>query len=481
MDTRTQTAIAATKWPDRVALVEGGRSLTFAELEGAVTSTAAGLAELGVQPGNRLGSFADNCVDVVVWVWAGLRLGATIVPLRPGFDGETARIIEQECQLAFTLVDEMRAGVLTVPTVRVGDLPSADHRPSSVNVQMSEMTDAPAAILYSSGSTSRPKGAIVSRSALEFGVASHVEAVGQNAQDMSIAQVALGGGFVLRNQLLASPLSGASLFVAANPGASDVLALLGQYPITLTYQSPALLYDMVNEAARVGVPPNCQLRAAIASGDAVPTVLYEQVAQLFGAPVCEVLGMSELGTYAHNPIGSGAKPGSCGRVVKGVTARIDAPAGETGEIVLAGAPLATAYLNRPDDIGSVFRDGEMRTGDLGQYDEDGFLWFRGRIKNIIVTGGYNVSPAAVELVLQRHPKIARAAVVGRPDQRLGQSIVAFIQSADPLDPPEPGEVREFVAVSLDSASRPDDYVVVTEFPLGPSGKIDRLALADLPN
>lgn len=478
MDIRTQTAIAATKWPDRAALVEVGRSLTFAELEQAVTKTAAGLAELGVRPGDRLGSFADNCSDVVVWVWAGLRLGATIVPLRPGFDGETARMIEQECQLACTLVDDERAAILTGPTVRVGDLPSTDQSPLSARAQMAQ---APAAILYSSGSTSVPKGAIISRSALEFSVESHVDAVGQNARDMSIAQVALGGGFVLRNQLLASALSGASLFVAATPGASAVLKLLGQYPITLTYQSPALLYDMVNEAARAGVPPNCRLRAAIVSGDAVPTVLYEQFAESFDAPVCEVLGMSELGTYAYNPIGSGAKPGSCGRVVKGVSARIDASAGEVGEIVLSGAPLATAYLNRPDDIGTVFRDGEMRTGDLGQYDEDGFLWFRGRIKNIIVRGGYNVSPVAVESVLERHPKIARAAVVGRPDQRLGQSIVAFIQPADPLDPPEPAAVREFAAINVDSASRPDDYVVVTEFPLGPSGKINRLALADWPS
>jgi long-chain acyl-CoA synthetase len=220
------------------------------------------------------------------------------------------------------------------------------------------------------------------------------------------------------------------------------------------------------------------LRAVMVGGDKVPMDVHRRFADLLGFEVTEGIGMTECSHYASNPPFGDKRLGSVGRAVPGHDIRvIDAsgapvPAGKTGEIVVRSEAMFDRYWENPSATADTLHDGWLRTGDLGRFDADGWLWFMGRQKQIIIRAGSNVVPEEVEEVLYQHPAVALACVVGAPDERLGQRVEAYVE-LEPGAVATDDELRTFAADRLAGYKVPERIIFVESMPRTGTGKLDR--------
>jgi long-chain acyl-CoA synthetase len=222
------------------------------------------------------------------------------------------------------------------------------------------------------------------------------------------------------------------------------------------------------------------LRTVLAAGDTVPLNLQEQFAAVFGMPLQEAMGMTETYPIAFNPK-LGIRPGSLGVSMGDVeVAIVDARNKEladceTGELTVRSPANCVAYWNDPAATQELLHDGWLHTGDLAARDSDGYLWFKGRKKEIIVHGGSNVSPQEVEEVLYQHPNIFEAGVVGAPDPIYGERVIAFVSVRNGRTPGEQ-DLREYARRSLADYKVPERIFFIPELPKGTTGKVHRSAL-----
>jgi acyl-coenzyme A synthetase/AMP-(fatty) acid ligase len=244
---------------------------------------------------------------------------------------------------------------------------------------------------------------------------------------------------------------------------------------------PGVAFDLADHPAAVG-HDHSALRFWITGGDKAQPALHKRMAELVGKPLLEMCGMTETGFYAINPPGGPIKVGSIGLAMRGVAIRLinedgdDVPPGEVGHIVVKTPDMMIGYWNDTLQTHRVLRDGWLDTGDLARADEDGYLWFVGRNKDMIVRGGSKIAPAMVEAVLIEHPAVASAAVVGKSCQRYGQTPFAFYRlHPDATDPREDG-LREWTLARLDAPSVPGGFARVEQWPVTDQGKLDRARL-----
>ena len=224
------------------------------------------------------------------------------------------------------------------------------------------------------------------------------------------------------------------------------------------------------------------LRACFAGGDAVATELQRRFKDMFGTDVTEGCGMTEAQPYTANPIGGRGKAGSIGPPAPGATLRLvdpfgrDVPRGEEGEILVQSTGMMIGYWNDPEATAATINDGWLRTGDLARVDEDGYYWFVGRKKEIIIRGGSNISPLEVEEALYQHPAVREVGVVGLPDPALGEVVAAFIslKTAATED-----DFRQFLAPRMAAYKIPERIYFVPDLPKGLTGKVQRKALKEL--
>jgi long-chain acyl-CoA synthetase len=242
---------------------------------------------------------------------------------------------------------------------------------------------------------------------------------------------------------------------------------------------PTLMQLVVDEQARQP-RDRSSLRTVVVGGDSAPPTLQERFAALLGVPLQEVIGMSETMVTAINPK-DGIRPGSVGRAVAGVQlALLDAedrqlPNGEVGEIVIRSPGNCVGYWHDPAATEAVMRGGWLHSGDLAMRDADGYFWFKGRKKEIIVRAGSNVSPQEVEEVIYQHPDVFEVGVVGEPDPVYGERVVAFVSPRNGNTPGEQ-ELREYARKSLADYKVPEKIFFLPQLPKGPTGKVHRATL-----
>jgi O-succinylbenzoic acid--CoA ligase len=445
---------------DRVALLAGDVVLTFAELDARVRAFASALTARNVRAGSRVAILAQNRVETVVAIHALLSLGAAIVPIHPRLTAAEVQIIVDDAAPALTL--------------REGDLDALAAEPPRVDPRAHAAIDpeAPLAIVYTSGTTGRPKGAILSRRAFLASAAASAENLGWIPDDrwllcMPICHV---GGLSILTRCLAARRA-----VILEPRFDEgaVLAAIVEKRATLLSVVPTMLKALLERDDRSVLQ---QLRAVLVGGAATPWALLEE---------CGRRGVHALTTYglteACSQAASQAPRSPCfpergsGRALPGVELRVD---GE-GRIHLRGPTLMSGYFRGEgrDVDTSMFTDGWLDTGDLGELDATGVLHVHARRTDLLVTGGENVYPLEIEQCLESLPGVRRALVFGVPDARWGQLVAAAIEAEADASLDEPA-LAAALAARLAPHKRPRLLAVVAALAVTGSGKLVRAAASE---
>jgi long-chain acyl-CoA synthetase len=338
---------------------------------------------------------------------------------------------------------------------------------------------APAAVFFTSGSTGPAKGVTHSFKSLGWIIASKAAGLEYQPRDvvMPCSSLSHEGGF---NFGLAALAAGSRLVVPRSLEAGEVLPLLRAHRPTVLWMLPAALIALVREghATREDF---ASLRLCVSGGDKVSPELEKEFIELAGFPIDELYGMTEIGCAAVNPPSGKNKLGSIGRPCPGFSLSIrdesgrELATGGEGRLWINSPSTMIGYWGDPAATAATVKDGWLDTGDVMAADADGYLWFRGRKKQIIVHDGSNISPQEVEEALIEHPAVAGAGVVGVHDLVHGENVCAFVTLRDGVAPPGSQALIRFARERV-GYKAPETIIVLDEMPLNPSGKVDRSAL-----
>lgn len=424
-----------------------GRATTYGELEVLADAAARRLAALGVHPGDRVASTLPAGVEFAALLHAAPRVGAALVPLGERLS-RTERRAQVEEAAARLVVEEPLTGPEAVIDAGAGPHP-----------------DATWTVLFTSGTTGRPKPVELSRRNHLSSAVVSAWALGVAPDDrwLCVLPVSHVGGLAV---LVRSVVYGTAAVVHPSFDAPRAAAALGEGEVTLASLVPTMLRRM----ADAGLEAAPGVRAILLGGASSPPDLLEWAARR-GLPVLRTYGMTETASQvatadspkeANGLHRKGDAEGSTGaRPLPGVSLRI----GEGGEILVRGPMVAR---------GSAGGDGWLRTGDLGRIDARGLLHVHGRLDDVIVTGGENVASGEVEKALLRHPAVSDAGVVGLPDPEWGEVVTAVVVATGQV---EAAELRHHLRERLAGFKVPKEVVFVPALPRGPTGKLDRRRLA----
>jgi 2-furoate---CoA ligase len=440
---------AAERRPDAEALP--GNS--YAELRERAARIAGGL---GLERGQRLAVVLDNRVETALLYWAAQWCGAVFVPL-------SWRL--QQADLDYCIEDCDARVVIREDT----PVPDGPEHPGALDLDERE----PSLMLYTSGTTGRPKGVPRSHRADRAGGIAQALQHGYRFGDRTLGVMPLYHTMGIHS-LITMHLIGGCFVSQARWDPEEALRLIQGEQVTSLYFAPTLFYDLVHHP-RLPDYDISSVETLVYAGASMTSALVERCAEVFRPRIfVNYYGSTEIYCFSvHRD--QAAKPGCAGRPSMNARLRLD----ESGEILCSmGSDEAfTGYWNRPDADAKAIRGGWYATGDVGRLDEDGDLWILGRVDDMIVSGGENVHPLEVEDVLARHPKVTEVAVVAAADDRLGQRVVAVVVAE--------GEVaaEELDAFCLASETlarfkRPREYRFVESLPKSPSGKILRRLLRE---
>jgi len=471
---------AAARGPHRPAIVSVERELrtaTFAELDASARRAAARLRRAGVGPGDRVALVAENRLGFVA-AWFGVAyLGATVVPIPIlSAPGEVSFRVRHSGARAIVF-DAARTELATIGAADRTRIPieQLDTDGGETYDDGAEIDPAsPAMILYTSGTTGQPKGALLSHATL----LAHAEGIGDHALRLGPGDCVLGvlpltHSYGLRMVLLATFRAGCRSVLVPRFDASSTLELARRERVTWLPAVPTMFSAW---GALVDGPPVETLRWCLSAGAPLPGEVLHRAEKRLGAEIRQGYGMTEATFSTINAPPDERAIGSVGRPAHGVAVRVtdaaghDVPAGETGEIRVRGRNLMSGYLDDPEATAEALGDGWMHTGDLGRFDDAGRLYVVDRLKDMILRGGYNVYPSEVEAVLSRHPDVREAAVVGRPDPHYGEEIVAVIVPSRGCDL-DLAVLRAWASAQIARNKIPRQWARCESLPLGPSRKV----------
>lgn len=400
----------ARRFPERTAVVWDGGRLTYAELMGRVRGFARFLSIQGVKAGGRVALAIDNRWPFPVACLAGMWVGATVVPLDPRLTADERRAI----------LDDL--GPAVVAHEVLGD---------EAEWPLCEEPAAAALILYTSGSTGQPKGAVLGHGALAAAIASWVGPVmALTPDDVVLAVLPLSHSFGLNGALFAPLLAGATVVLVERFTAEAAVAAIRAHGVTV-FPGVATMFRRILETGELAGLE--RLRIALSGAAPCPWELAREWRERTGVRILRGYGMTELFRPLSYLAGDPTDlPDAVGRPVPGVEIRVVDDAGravvpgDVGELFIRTPAAMDGYLNAPAETTAVLADGWFRTGDLASVTPEGYVRIAGRKRERILRGGYSVFPGEVEAALLAHPAVLEAAVVGQPHAELGEEIVAFV-------------------------------------------------------
>jgi acyl-CoA synthetase (AMP-forming)/AMP-acid ligase II len=490
----------AARWPQRVAVRSAGWSLTYAELDAAVTRTARGFANLGLAPGDRLAYRLRNDVpEAIVTLLAGFRAGLVVVPiglrLPPLLVADMlrncgARALVADAAFLAGLASGQRAGlewIVSVDDAGAGTI-AFDTLPGDASgalPQLSPADDAIGLLFSTSGTTSRPKAVAHTQRRLRARVELFVQEMGLTEADATVVVHEAGRPFVLMGQVLPVLRTGGALsLVDGVDPAGFWSAYRLQERTTFMFTAAGAIAGLLEHPAAREVS-HAALRFWMCGADHVLPAAHRLAREVLGQPVREILGMTEVGFFATTPLGDEARPGSLGRAMRGCEIRIvddhgnEVPQGSVGELLVRTPNTMVGYWNDTLESFRAFRDQWVRSGDLARIDADGQLRLHGRTKLLISRGGIKVAPPMVEEALRSHPAVRDATVVAQAHPVQGQVPFAFYQLRPGSGDPGVAALRAWLQPRLDSACIPDGFARIETWPTTDSGKVDRSRLAQL--
>ncbi len=494
---------AAAATPGRpVALFDGG-SLSYGELDTQSDRVAAALGAAGVAPGDRVGLQLPNLPEFLIVYFALLKMGAISVPMNVLLKApETAHQLRNSgavglVSFAFFADEALKgaaeAGVDLVYLVGTEDPPGGAHPytellgpvPADGVFVPGEPTDT-AVIIYTSGTTGLPKGVELTHFQLYMNCDVPGRLFGMSADDVVIATVPLFHVFGLSSLLNVVVRFGASMVLIPRFDPRAVLDAIATHRATVFGGVPTMFADLVHHRD-LDTHDLSSLRVAVSGGAAIPAQLLDDFEARFGAYVLEGYGLTESASSAtFNRSVAERKVYSVGKPIWGTDVEIWDRQGEpvptgpdhVGEIMIRGYNVMKGYYKDPAATAAAFSGSWLYTGDLGYKDADGFIFIVDRIKELIIRGGYNVYPSEVEAALYAHPAVREAAVVGVPDERMGEEVAAYV-SLKPGAQATPEELIAHAKARLANYKYPRHVVVLPELPKGSTGKIQKLDLRQL--
>jgi fatty-acyl-CoA synthase len=486
--------------PEKCAIRFAGEDLSYAELAQKVKLLSDALTkQLGVRHGDRVAFLGLNSPEIIILLFACARVGAVLMPLNWRLAGpEHTFMLEQSAPSAIFVEPEFIEHVeslgpdigslsrITYGEVRDGWIVyeallsqgSAAYQPGAITGP-----DDPVLLCYTSGTTGKPKGALLSNNALTWNAVNSAHMHDLNSEDVILTVLPMFHVGGLNIQTLPALHAGATVVIHSRFEAENFFDALEQDGITLTLVVPTVVQSLISnprwETADLG-----RLRM-IGIGS---TIVPEQMVQAVGArgvPLVSVYGSTETAPIAaYMPVwGTIERPASTGKTAIHCEIRLvdedgsDVAVGEKGEILVRGPNVMTEYWNDPGATRAAFTDGWFHTGDIAHCDSDGFLYVDGRSKDMIISGGENVYPAAVENVLSECTDLSEVAVVGRPDDHWGEVVVAVVVPQG--ESRDAGKILNFCEGRIAHFETPREVVFVDELPRNAMGKVEKEALREM--
>ena len=477
----------------------GSRQLVmYGQLEANVSRAMHYLRSLGVQPGDRVALQLPKCLSFVYLHLAALRLGAISLPLNPAYPAQELQyyLADSEASLFFAdlaAADEIQAMLPNLTAIRhcvtldpddhdwINSLdPVGDFSPPSPPDDPHQT----AMMLYTSGTTSRPKGAKITHGNLTANLDALHEAWGWRDDDVILHVLPIFHVHGLIVALHGALNAGGTAVLLPRFEAQQTLDLLTSGRFTVFMAVPTIHRRLYNTADGRTIDLS-HMRLMTSGSDRLPDDLFFGYQRTFGYTLLERYGMTETGMNLSNPLHGERRVGSVGMPLPGVEARIvhpeteqPLPDGEVGAVQIRGPHVCKGYWRQPEKTREAFTDnGWLRTGDMGMREADGYFTLKGRAKDLIITGGLNVYPPEVELVLMDYPGVAACAVIGCPDEEWGEQVTAAIIAAPDADL-ETDDLIAFCRQRLAAYKTPRRVVVVDDFPRNALGKIQKAKLRE---
>ena len=431
------------------------------------------LAKVGVELGDRVLLSATSSAELVAAHAAALRLGAVVVPTNGAYRADEVTHVISDARPKIAIVDrpEWSDWIQSCdPTVLVTN-PSVDLE-DGPSVQLDQIgARASALIGYTSGTTGRPKGAVLSHGNLLSSVRALEIAWRWQAEDTLILALPLFHMHGLGVGLHGSLAVGARAVLLPEFEVNEVLDSIQKYEATMFFGVPTM-YNRLVQSPRA--PEISQLRLCVSGSAPLAAELHQRIQAVSGQRVLERYGMTETAMLVSNPYEGERRPGSVGFPLPGVEVLLK---GEPPEILVKGPNVFEGYWERPEANSQAFDDGWFRTGDLGALDADGYLSIVGRAKELIISGGFNVYPREVEDVISQHEAIQECAVVGEPDDEWGEAVVAFVVADRDITG---DEIKNFVGDRLSHYKRPRRTYRIGALPRNALGKVQKHRLQEQP-
>ena len=490
--------------PGEPALAEGDRvHASWGEFATRVASAATGLRDqFGLRPGDRVAIVMRNRPEYLEALYASWHAGLVAVPVNARLHRDEIAYILEHSESAVAVTDADHAGDVESLAGTVASLKAAVVAPgerwdrltaSAQSPLTGRRPDDPAWLFYTSGTTGRPKGATLTHRSLLMATLSYFADIDSVApQDCMLHAAPLSHGAGLYG--LSHVAKGAVSVVPASGGVDgdEIAALLACWPGMSFFAAPTMVKRLADDRAIAGADLS-HLKTIIYGGAPMYLADLQDALAVFGPRLAQIYGQGEspmtitgLSKADHadrdHPRWRDHMQ-SVGVPRTDVEVRVvedgrELPAGEAGEVVVRGDVVMTGYWNAPEATAGALRDGWLYTGDIGSFDDDGYLTLRDRSKDLIISGGMNIYPREVEEALLRHPGVSAAAVVGRPDPKWGEAVVAFVVAADDGTQPSAQDLDQACIEAIARFKRPKDYRFVDALPTNNYGKVVKRELRD---
>lgn len=489
---------SASNFQESIAYIYRDKIVTYGELNQQVDQLAAGLSAQGIGKGDGVALILGNSPEFLIAYYGVLRLGAFVVPINPLFtQGEISYILDNsqaKVVIAHVSVEQKLSDVkkqlenlkLVIYTEAENQEWKWEHlMEPSINICGSTYIDGEdlAVILYTSGTTGKPKGAMLTHRNLASNADSISTLLELHENDRVVAVLPMFHVFCMTICLNAPIACGATVLIQPKFSPLDVVSTIRERKATVFAGVPTM-YSFINHLPEATAEDFQSIRMCISGGASIPVELLHKFENKYTVCILEGYGLSETAPLvAINPLKGTRKPGSIGLNIPAVQSKVvdefgkELPRGEVGELIVQGPNVMKGYLGMPEATAAAFKDGWFYTGDLATMDVEGYIYIVDRKKDMIIVGGYNVYPREVEEVLYQHPAVVEAAVIGFPDGEYGESVKAFVVVKD--EQITMNDIIRFCQDKLVKYKLPKQVEFCKELPKNSTGKILRRELREL--
>jgi len=499
--------------PTKAAYHFMGKDTTYNEFDQSVSVFASALQDLGVEKGDHVAFLLGNTPHFLISLYATMRLGATAIPINPIYSPDEIMYIVHNSDakviialdLLLPLVEKAAAALPTVEKYIICEtspetpenmaaLPEevkakvhsfarllATNKPDVEVMPLDE--NETAIILYTSGTTGRPKGAMLTHKNIYSNARDIASYLGFTETDRVVATLPVFHVFALSVVVNAPLLTGATVLLVPRFSPADVFNTVREQKATVFAAVPTM-YNFLHQFPDGKTEDFATVRLAISGGSSLPVSLLHEFEEKFDVRISEGYGLSEASPVTcFNPLDRDRIPGSIGTNIINVENKVVDELGvevgvdEVGELIVRGPNVMKGYYKLPEDTAAAIKDGWLYTGDMAKRDENGYFYIVDRKKDLVIVGGFNVYPREIEEVLFAHRDIVEAAVVGLPDPDFGESILAFIVLKEGIEV-DAEALEKYCAARLAKYKVPKRFEFLEELPKNATGKILRRSLKE---